>query len=554
MRGTRKVLVIGLDGASWNLLRPMLRMKLLPHLEMLIQSGTSGNLLSVDPPISPSSWASFITGQNPGKHGIYDFGVPVPGGYHLRLANATMIAPDSLWSVLGQNGKRLGVINVPMTFPPQKANGFIVSGMMTPSPKSSFTFPEELKQELIDQLGTYHIELDFVQTGKHLGKGYLSTYFGDHYVRFLNELAKVADARQGAINYLMDTQPWDFFMAVLTGTDRIQHYMWDYITQDFAGGDPRAEIRRRALDYYRRVDAIIGDMLDRADDDTAVIVLSDHGFGPAKYEVCLNKWLADIGMLAPSRGLGGKLMSWLGHLMQSKGISRERLAKILKLKRIEQVSALAATIDWSQTRASQRLTNSIHLNVRGRDPEGIVEPGKEYESLREFLIGELLKLEDPDTGQTIVTEALRKQDLYSGPYLENAPDIVLRFRDGYFANRRDLDVPSYLTRPTMRTGEHQREGILIAKGPGIREQFTLPVSASILDIFPTVLYLYDCPIPAKTDGKVLFDIFTPEFRQEYPVEYSQNRVSSEEQLESFGFTEQEEQDLVNRLKGLGYLE
>jgi predicted AlkP superfamily phosphohydrolase/phosphomutase len=549
----RKVLVIGLDGGSWNLLHSMVRLGLVPHLEALLNSGTSGVLLSVDPPMSPSAWASFITGQNPGKHGVFDFAVPVQEGYHLKLVNANMIAPDSLWSVLGQNGRRIGVINVPLTFPPQEVNGFIVSGMMTPSSDSSFTFPRELKYELIEQLGTYQIELDSVRAGRHIDEGFLSKHFSDHFDRFLSSLNEMTDIRQRAIEYLMTTRSWDFFMAVIVGTDRIQHYLWDYLVNDFADSDPRAEVRDRVLDYYRKVDAIVGDLVDRVDDDTIVIVVSDHGFGPSTFEVHLNRWLVDIGMLVPKGGVSGKLVSRLGYLLKSKGISRQKLAKILRLKRIEKVSTFAAAIDWSKTRAGQRLPNSIHLNVRGRDPEGIVQPGDEYESLRDLLIEQLMKLTDPTTGHKVVTEALKKEVIYHGPYLQNAPDIVIRFAEGYSAYRRSLDVTSWLKRPIVRTGEHRREGIVILKGRGVREKFQFPGPVSIMDIFPTVLYLLDCSIPAKTDGRVLSEAFTPAFLRGHPIEHSKESDDSRNRTMPSDFTEEEAQAVMSRLKGLGYL-
>lgn len=553
MAGMKKVLVIGIDGGSWNVLYPMVRQGLLPHLEALLDSGTSGVLLSVDPPMSPSAWASFITGQNPGKHGVFDFAVPAREGYYLKLVNASMIAQDSLWSVLSQEGRTIGVINVPLTYPPQEVNGFIISGMMTPSSDSAFTFPRELKQELIEQLGAYQIELDSVQAGKHISEDFLSKHFSDNYDRFFSSLNEMTDIRQRAIKYLMTTRPWDFFMAVIVGTDRMQHYLWDYLANDFADNDPRAAIRESALSYFKKVDSIVGDLVGLVDDDTTVIVVSDHGFGPSTFEVHLNNWLIDVGMLVPKGGVSRKLFGRLVYLLKSKGISRWKLAKILRLRQIEKVSAFAAAIDWSKTYAFQRLCDSIYLNVKGREPEGIVQPGDEYESLRDLLIEKLLELTDPSTGQKVVVEALKKEAIYHGPHLENAPDIVIRFAEGYSARKVGLDATSWLRRSIVRTGEHEREGIVILKGPGVREQFQFPDPVSILDIFPTVLYLLDCPIHAKTDGRILSEALTPVFLKENPVKYSEEKIDSQKTMMPLDFTEEEEQALVSRLEDLGYL-
>lgn len=289
-----KVMVIGLDGATWRLIKPWIAEGKLPALSNLMAKGTHGTLMSTMQPMSAQAWTSFMTGMNIGKHGLVDFLMRRPDSYDLQIVNARLRDGQSLWQLLGANGRQVAVINVPMTYPPERVNGVLVSGMdapyLNPTARSNFTWPEAFGAELLQAVPDYVIEPggDNIIFSKNRNPQ-----------RFIDEMLAAGQARFDAITYIMENRPWDFLMAVFRPTDRAQHFFWKHMDPQHPFHEPGDEYFADAItQVYEAVDRWLGALLDRVDEETHVVVMSDHGFEPlGKRVVYLNTWLRDQGFL-----------------------------------------------------------------------------------------------------------------------------------------------------------------------------------------------------------------------------------------------------------------
>jgi predicted AlkP superfamily phosphohydrolase/phosphomutase len=371
-----KVLVIGLDGVTFDLLGPWIESGELPTLQRLVRQGAWGKLRSTLPPISSSSWTSFTTGVNPGKHGIVDFVYPGAGSYKVAMVNATSCQTRSVWNWLNDAGLRVGLLGIPTTYPPEAVNGFVVSGFLAPGPDSEWAYPPELKQELLAELGQFLLTPD---------ERYRSTQLD----RFIDDLTVSVENRTQAALYLMETKPWDLFTVVYWDTDMVQHDTWRLLDPTHPRYDPEgaeaAAQRERILAFHRKVDTDLGRLLasDSVDGDTLIVIMSDHGFGPVHSFFLTNNWLASQGLLAFKRG------PWTAfkHLLFRLGytpLNMFRLARAVGLGRLrkqvrfQQKAGLVNRIflsfddvDWARTRAfSIGSFGQVYINLAGVRPQG----------------------------------------------------------------------------------------------------------------------------------------------------------------------------------------
>lgn len=498
-----KVLVIGLDGATFDLIKPWTATGELPTLTKLMENGVYSDLISTIPPVSGPAWASFMTGKNPGKHGVFDF-VGRGVGYGLEIKTGRDIKAKTLWRLLSEGRKKCIVLNVPMTYPSEKINGCIVTGMMTP-PDACFAHPpwvfEELK-ELGYRIGARGVEQRFSPKG------------------ILDHLVVTASLRVKAMLHLMRKFDWDFAMLVFSGTDKIQHYIWQHH-------------KTTILHYYKRIDAFLKRLIEESGNDTNVFIVSDHGFGPTFKFFHTNYFLHNLGLLeyASSEGAGRysnvkdyrvtksplqKILSRLGITKEKIYITAERLRMIWLLQKIYgklhiTIPTTKKEIDWQRTKAFFNSTIgpsfTIQINLEGREPKGIVGR-EEYYKLREFIISELLKLKDPGTGGKIVQYAFKKEDIYHGPYISEASDVVFTTKNfEYGATYRTYG--NYLVSDLIHKGRgtHRMNGIFIASGPDIKSSKKRDKNARLYDIAPTILHMLNQSVPKDMDGKVLVDVF-----------------------------------------------
>ena len=500
-----RVWVIGLDGVPWTLLQPWIDAGHLPTLAGLQAGGAWGELHSTLQFLTAVAWTSFLTGMNPGKHGIFDFARRVPGTYRQELTNAARRSGRSLWRVLSDAGRRVGVVNVPMTFPPEPVNGFLISGLDTPGLDSGYTYPPELKSEVND---VHFIAVSTV---------------GKSHAQYLRETLEGVDKRFELLWRTLDREPLDFYMWVEMETDAIQHCSWHLMA------DPSQPNHDAILQVYKRIDQHLARLVEHLPSDVTLIVMSDHGAGPIKKTVYLDRWLAQHGWLHYRRGselgIGGRLRHLARQgLRQTLYLAQRFLPVAVKgfLKRFSNTHAAVETfidkaeVDWSQTMAyATGNLGNINLNVKGRDPEGVVTP-EEVDSVIAEITAALHTLRDPDSGEPMVAEVLRREEVYTGDFIERAPDLLIRWTDDKYLATKDYeghpDGEIFGSKQKFgrhgaayaldQTGTHIIEGMCILYGNGVRHGVHL-TNAQLLDLAPTILHVLDVPIPLAMDGRVL---------------------------------------------------
>jgi len=555
---SNRVLVIGLDGGTFDLIKPWAQAGELPTLARLMDVGSCGNLRSTIPALSPPAWTSFMTGQNPGKHGVFDFVRRRPGSYHLQSVRHDPRRSRTIFRLLSQAGKRVAVVNVPLTYPPEPVNGLMISGLGAPN-KGRYVYPPELRTEL--EARGYR-----VNNTRHYAPGEEDA--------FLDDLMETTAIRARTAVELLGREKWDAFMVVFRNVDEIASFFWHHMDTSHPLHDPALAPRygQAILDYHRRLDTLLAQIIEAAGEDVTVIVMSDHGVGPLHRSVYLNNWLREIGMLKliDEGGIAWAHKTLLRRLGLTKRNLTQRIgwANVEKLKRFlpwqllnlvpDSFPSLADSVDWPRTKAySFGYIGQIYVNLRGREPQGVVGPGVEYEKVIEYLIDELAKFQDPDTGEYIVDAVYRKEELYHGRFLAEAPDLnVIMKNMSYithigreFAHHATVGPPS-----TYETATHRLEGILIASGPSIRAGVELS-GARIIDVAPTIMYLLGLPVPSDMDGRVLVQMVEEARLRAQPVqrcaEDSCGHILAASPDE---WTEEDERELIDRLRGLGYLE
>lgn len=555
MNNKKRVLIIGLDGASLDLIKPWAQAGYLPNLHALMKNGTYGKLLSVQPVVSAPAWATFMTGTNPGKHGVYDFVYRETSSYRLRPTTRQHISEPSLWRILSEQNRKVGVINVPMTYPPEPVNGFIVSGLGTPNFKQ-FTYPPSLSDLLLKQ--GYRVNRNM--------------YYPDNDEKgFLEDTFDLIESIQQAAKRLIQEFSWDFFMVVFRDTDDVSHGFWRYMDPTHPRYEPDSAFKNAILKLYQKLDQYIGELIEIAGDDTNIIIMSDHGFGPLYKDVYLNEWLRQKGYLVTHE------VKTQHKFLSRFGVTRSNVSRILRATHLGKVEKWVKDflgdkieilprnkwpdfnegIDWGKTRAfSFGYQGQIYINLAEREPHGIVHSGKEYDQLIEELTQDLKGLIDPEDGLPVVDNIYYKNELYSGSHIKNAPDLVLVMRGLKYITRLGFELGNHHgaifgISPVNESGGHKPNGILIASGPAFNPPKGEMPTAWLGDITPTVLHLLDCAIPTRIDGKVLHEWLNVNLAH-IPVNFidTQNNTSVSPSKE---LSKSEEHELMQRLSDLGYL-
>lgn len=560
MSKSYKVLVLGLDGATFDLMLPWIEKGYLPTLGGLLENGCHSRLRSTTPPITPCAWSSFMTGKNPGKHGLFDFVEPVPGGAGFRFTNASSRHGDSLWGILSRAEKQVGVMNVPMTYPPEQVNGYCISGLDTPHEHSPFMYPPEIKQELKSQGIRYRIDQ------QHLGNM-------RNDARRQSQLDQIWDAeevRTKAFRYLSKTHPADFRMIVYGATDQVQHHFWHYMDEQHDKYDPQgaAQFGDAIRLTYIYIDRMLKSILEDTDDETIVVVMSDHGFGPtSSVRVRLNQVLEQQQLLrfVESKS-SGRVKQGLARVVD--GLLRSTLSSDMKRTvaglfprlRVWFENLDEAEIDWQRTNAyvneAYRSSPAVWLN----DSENL-SPEQSEELLRQ--IEEVLSLLiDPRTQQPLISQTIRTRDIYHGPHADKAPDLLPSWwEDGFLLEQSQPGGPEALqvedsTHPIQGgvefAGSHRLDGVFMLAGGPIRTNVEFS-GADIMDVAPTVLYLMGQPVPSDMDGRVLVECFDPVYISENPVRYSESDTADDSEGSHQQFTEDESAMIAKRLQALGYI-
>ena len=542
----QRVWVIGIDGGEFQLLDTFAEHGWMPNLARLMRRGITARLRSTVPPITGPAWTSFLTGCNPGKHGVYAFRKPLRGGWRRPFINATAIRVPRIWQYLEVFGYSSGSINVPMTYPVQPLRGYMVADRLTPDGEPVAAYPEDVQQMLRDR--NYVVDLHILRRERELRTE-------EQIAELADDLVGTIEGRAQAAIELLSMRPTELFAIVFVAPDRIQHHAWQQIERIVQQPEiaERDQVCQRVLSVYRALDEALGELLARCDEQTAIIVMSDHGFCGLHTRVRLNEWLAQNGWLR-FRG-GAKLAR-----RQAKW-GRDWLKRVLPRSLLLQgrrALAVYHTVEWTHTQAyaGDASENAVFLNVAGREPAGIVEADDEYSKLRSEIIAAMTELRDPRSGGRPMTRVYAREQIYSGASLDLAPDIVFEYADGYEFTPEVAHKGGILVdvRGEGR-GVHRQEGILIAAGAGVG-QSSGRGNAEIMDVAPTALYLLGLPVPSRMDGRVLTEILRPDWVRTRPPEREPyaGRVLVPSRLDEAEYTPDEESLLEERMRSLGYIE
>lgn len=535
----RRVLVIGWDGATFNVADPLLKAGRLPNLARLIERGARCRLRSTIPPNSSIAWSSFMTGKQAGKHGVYYFVERTPGSYARRFINSTSLRTETLWSILSRHDKRIGVVNVPVTYPPRPINGTMVAGMLSPNPESNFTWPPELHSELMAQVGP--VPMDHVEGGV--------SYAPDR-LGILSEIWKDQETRARMGRYLMRRDDWQFFMLVFTSSDRIGHVSMRFKDERFAKDSPELVAKFGSIleHTYMQLDRLTGDLLDEIDDDTTVLLLSDHGMGPLKKRFRLARWLIENGYLVLKPDAESRRKAW--HIRKRRITSRISITAPARYP-----LPPWELVDWSRTRAYPSWGGGeevVLINQRGREPQGIVRPGEDTSRLCDEICERLLKILDPDTGRPFIPAAFKREDLWHGEAVDLGPDIQFEVEDVAYHVDCGLFDGEVLHEPYDKVpGMHRMDGILVASGPGVQPGVEVDRN-QLIDVAPSVCHLLDVPVPEDMDGRVMENLFTDEFKEANPVVLGPP-TPPVDGIEKQDYGEDEAAAVAETLRSMGYV-
>jgi predicted AlkP superfamily phosphohydrolase/phosphomutase len=555
-----KVFVLGLDGATWDILTPLARDGRMPHLARLMEQGTSGTLNSVFPPLSPVAWTGVMTGKNSGKHGVFEFlehnHRPLAG----RVNSSRAIQSELIWETAGRFGKKTVAGGVPMSYPPRPAPGFFLGDFLSPAGAADFTSDPAIFAELQKAIGPYR-------------PWSTAVHDGGREAEVLAELTAFLDHHLKAVRFLMDRCEWDLFMFDLMAVDRIQHELWHAWepTHRAARGRDLGEVRKGFIDFWARLDDGIGAVEAALPPDTTLILMSDHGFGAIEWYVNFNVWLLERGDLALQDSFyvrqkkwcyeRGITPEWFYHQMARFGFASQRVGRFQGkqtglLERVaESVFLSRRHIDWSRTRAyAQGNFGQIFLNLKGRQPQGCVAP-EDARPLLEDLKAGLHALTHPETGEPLVERVYERDEIYHGPQAHLGPDLTVVLGDWRYRTigLHDFTTHNLISPAFGPTGDHRMEGIFVAAGPGVNHG-PLPDGANLLDIAPTVLHLLGVPVPSDMDGRVLSEVLDPALA---PASTEPVAIADSAQRDpapvGTSYNDEDDAAIQQRLADLGYL-
>jgi predicted AlkP superfamily phosphohydrolase/phosphomutase len=578
-----RLIIFGVDGGTLEIVRPLIARGMLPNFARVMEQGTAGELGSTFPPMTFPAFTTFMTGKNPGGHGVFDFFERIPGRYGVRFVNANSRRSRTLWRMLSEGGRRVSVIGFPVTYPPESINGYMISGFDAPgigarADRTCF-HPPDFYEELRREVGDYIItpSVDMLRALEHPEEG-------------VNAILETIERKVQAALYTQARERWDCFAFMLIESDFSGHRYWRFYDPNsphYRDDYPPA-LREAFPRIYGAIDAALG-RLWQADPEAGVLVFSDHGFGGASTKaVFLNRFLEQQGEFrfaaqgAGQGSLGGRLrlasrltMSRLKDIGLHYIPERVRtpLLRSMKLGNKIESSIRFGGIDWRQTVAysdESPYFPAIWINVKGREEGGIVPP-EQYREVRARVADKLRAWRDPENGQLLVRQVYNREEIYQGEQVERAPDLLIDWNldHGYsYLSGRSLEDASRLPLRRLRleefnnhematrSGSHRPNGMLMAAGGPFGSGATLQ-GATLRDLAPTVLFCQGLPIPAEMEGQPLTALFKPDFlganspQRLAEGEYQAAHPLGEEPADNY--SDEEREIIERRLRDLGYL-
>jgi predicted AlkP superfamily phosphohydrolase/phosphomutase len=555
----KKIFIISLDGATFSVLNPLMAQGYMPNLAAMMSRSVAAELESVVPPVTAPAWTSFMTGKHPNKHGIFDFAQFNPEHYNWTINNSRNIQSKTIWQILSGYNKRVVVLNLPYTYPLYDVNGILVAGWDAPFTEASFSYPAGVSSDIVQRFPDYRSNL-WVSELQPLRSDAQFAELADKLTTGFEQQARVAAD-------LIQKEEWDVFMVHFQQTDWIQHKLWTYIEQachNPSDHSPKIEATRNC---YRKFDEHVGLLLNLVEPlRPTTILLSDHGFGRLMGNINPNSYLKEWGYLSLKPEERHRLGGVKSAIRTSKSETVRKVYRSLSEARNrlnnrhskqdhtswadnagDVLGARGSTWDWSRTKAAVVYAYQmgfVYINLIGRGPRGIVEPGVACEVLVADLAARFREIRHPETGGRLLQDVVLGKDAY--PAADNSilvPDLLLVPVDGYGFSFSVNDTPPKVS----EEGTHRHNGVLLINGDVVKRP-TSDFHPDLIDITPTILHILGLPVPSDMDGRVLEEILSLETAVRYEeVDNSLARVGP-----NYGQTDSD--IVVQRLKGLGYLD
>jgi predicted AlkP superfamily phosphohydrolase/phosphomutase len=534
-----RTLLIGLDGATFDVLDPLMRLGAMPFLQSFFAQGVRANLRTIVPPLTPPAWTSLMTGRTPGQHGVFDFfRMESQESRHIRFFTSHDVQCDTIWSLASGQDLRVTSLNFPSMFPAPRISGNVVPGWVPWKQLRLACWPQDLFDRLktISGFNPRELAMD-IKLEEKATEG-----CSDHeeYAPWIQMHIRREQNWFEIFRHLTAGDPSELTAVLFDGVDKLQHLCWRFIRPEDATPlqeDWEIKIRELCIEYFRSLDQILERMCSTVGPQTTVLLASDHGFGPTYKVFHVNAWLERNGYLAWSDAARSQAPN--GALLG-----------------VGQVARHTWMLDWTRTKAyaATPTANGIFIPVNRDGNSAGVSPS-EYSSFRDQLIRDLRAFRDPETGEPVVTGIWTREECFAGPHGSVAPDLTLAFGDGGLVGI--LPSSEMLSRRPVPGGAHRPVGIFGAKGPGIRSGAQAN-EMSILDVAPVVLHSLGLPVLEEMQGCVPSDLFDVAALKSRPVARVGGSNSSARQPAEDGMppamSREDEQVVMERLRELGYIE
>ena len=544
-----KTLIIGIDGATFRFIKPLLKEGKLPQLEKLINRGSWGICRSTIPPVTAAAWTTFLLSQNPGQHGAFgfvkqelkDYGQSSSGEF---LSSQVLAGRTFLDYINQKTGQPVALITVPMTYPPWKIKkGVIISGYPCPDSEENFIFASPSFKVQPPQ-------------ALHFSAAY---YDSVSLAELRADEFQMIKARAAVALDLLQQSDFAALMIVFGATDRMQHEFLRFHEQGYPATEEERRLFRGAIEEtYQRVDEAIGSLLQYTNEETNIIVLSDHG-GQPKPRTYFNiqTWLEKEGYLQ-SRRSSNTLYNLLKSGLRSSRLLRRLKQKLFQQQKIKkglvnwQKNLAAARFQWSQSRAYFRRlefpAGGIVINLAGRQGQGRVS-ASEYPQLRRELKAKLKALRTPK-GEKLFPAVYEREEIYQGPATAEAPDLIFLIHPDYLPNEEKQEqifspVPASELRKI--SGLHSMEGIFITAGPAFRQG--VETELNLIDLAPHILAALNLPLPRHYEGKIKPEILQPQVK----ITYNEEEINLSSPASTTKLSADEKKQIKKKLERLGYL-
>lgn len=538
---TTKALCLGLDGATFSILDPLMARGVMPFLSDFTKRGVRANLSSVMPPLTPPGWTSLMTGKRPGQHGVFDFFQKESlEGEYFHFSSSQDIQSATIWSLASDQGRRVTALNFPLMFPPPDVNGSVVPGGWMPWRQLRLGCHPPGLFDRLKALPTFNareLALDMALEAKAI-EGCADEEYADWIALHTRREQRWFDI----LRYLMREEPADLTGIVFDGVDKLQHLCWRFLDPACQPSQPsqpspwEQEIIRLLEAYFRQLDEILAEIVALAGPGTAVVMASDHGFGPSSDVFYLNSWLEQHGYL-----------TWADN--------SDVQHQDTPLVGFGQMTRHIFELDWERTIAYAATPSSqgIHIVTRRPGSDEVMSP-ETYLKIRGELANALREIHHPETGRRLASSVWTREEVFAGPHQALAPDLAIMLEDG--AAISILRSDTLFQHRSAPKGNHRWEGIFLAGGPGIRSGIAVD-ELSIVDVAPLLLYCMDLPVPVDMTGRIPHEVVEPDELERRPPRSMAGSIpgpSPDHAPMEDVYDAESEATILKRLRALGYVE